>query len=162
MKPDPKLMNPRVEAKQTTRIAYMRHSGPDKDIEKTFRRLIEWAGDQGLLNESTKYIGVTHDELAGSGASAAPYDCAITVGRDFRPTGDIQVGTLEAGEYAIVTYQGPYWGIDAAYTWVEESWLGELGRQRRLAPVFEIYLNDASEVPESQRLTDVCIPLEWY
>jgi AraC family transcriptional regulator len=161
MKQDPKLFNPRVEAKQTTRIACMRHTGPDKDIEKTFRRLIEWAGDKGLINEATKYIGVTHDELAGNG-TPAPYDCAITVGREFRPTGGIELGTLEAGEYAIVTYQGPYWGIDAAYTWVEESWLGELGRQRRLAPVYEVYLNDANEVPESQLLTDVHIPLEWY
>jgi AraC family transcriptional regulator len=159
---DPKLTNPRVEAKQTTRIAFMRHSGPHSAIEKTFRRLIDWAGDKGLLTPTTKYIGVAHDELAGNGASEIPYDCAITVGRDFRPTGDVQVGTLEAGEYAIVTYQGPYWGIDAAYTWVEQSWLQELGRQRRLAPVFEVYLNDASEVPEAQLLTDVHIPLEWY
>ena len=162
MSQDPKLTNPRVEAKQTMRIAFMRHNGPDKDIEKTFRRLIDWAGDKGLLSPSTKYIGVAHDELAGNGAAQVPYDCAITVGRDFRPTGDIQVGSIEAGEYAIVTYQGPYWGIDAAYTWVEDSWLKELGRQRRLAPVFEVYLNDASEVPESQLLTDVHIPLEWY
>jgi AraC family transcriptional regulator len=159
---EPKLLNPRVEARQTTRIAFVRHQGPENQIDKTFRRLVEWAGDKGLLTDGTKYIGVAHDELAGNGAAEVPYDCAITVGRDFRPEGEVQVGSLEAGEYAIVTYQGPYWGIDAAYSWVEGSWLQELGRQKRVAPVFEVYLNDPADVPEHQLLTDVHIPLEWW
>lgn len=162
MNANPKLLNPRIEAMTSMRIAYRRHTGPESQIDKTFRKFIEWCGDKGLLNDTTKYIGVAHDELAGNGAGEIPYDVAITVGRDFRAQGDVEVATLEAGEYAIVTYQGPYWGIDAAYTWIEESWLKELGRQRRLAPVFEVYLNDVSEVPESQLLTDVCIPLEWH
>lgn len=162
MKQEPKLTNPRVEAMQSMRLACIRHVGADKDIEKTFRRLVDWAQDQNLLTPTTKYVGVAHDELAGNGAAEIPYDCAITVGRDFRATGDVTVGAIEAGEYAIVTYQGPYWGIDAAYTWVIDSWLAELGRGKRLAPCFEVYLNDAAEVPESQLLTDVCVPLEWW
>jgi AraC family transcriptional regulator len=162
MNANPKLQNPRIEVRTSTRIAFVRHVGPHKTIDKTFRRFIEWCTDKGLLNETTKYIGVAHDELSQNSSDDVPYDVAITIGRDFRPQGDAQVGTLEGGEYAVVTYQGPYWGIDAAYTWVEESWLKELGRQRRLAPVFEIYLNDIAEVSESQLLTDVYIPLEWH
>jgi DNA gyrase inhibitor GyrI len=37
-----------------------------------------------------------------------------------------------------------------------------MGRQPRNAPSFEVYLNDAAEVPESQLLTDVHLPLEWW
>lgn len=160
-KQDPKIFNPRIEAIQTTHIAFVRHQGPDNQIEKTFRRFIDWCSDRGLLTANTKYIGVSHDDEKG-GAGQARYDCAITVDRAFRPEGDVEVGAIEAGEYALVTYQGPYWGIDAAYTWLIESWLREMGRQARNAPSFEVYLNDASEVPESQLLTDVHVPLEWW
>jgi len=117
---DPRLLNPRIEALPTTRIAFVRHDGPQKTIEKTFKRFIEWCGDRGLLTPGTKYIGVAHDNVVASGPNEPRYDCAITVGRDFRPEGDVEVATLEAGEYAIVTYQGPYWGVDAAYSWLED------------------------------------------
>ena len=154
---EPKLLNPRVEAVTTTRIAFVRHNGPQETVDKTFRRFVELCGDKGWLTDTTKYIGVAH----GAGPDAR-YDVAITVGRTFQPQGEVEVGSIEAGEYAIVTYQGPYWGIDAAYTWLEDSYLKELGRQQRAAPSFEVYLNDASAVPEHQLLTDVHLPLEWY
>jgi AraC family transcriptional regulator len=161
MKPDPKLLRPRIEIIRTTRIAFVRHNGPQSTIERTFRRLIDWCSERGLIQDNTRYIGVSHED-GGAAASAEPrYDCAITVGRDFRPEGEVEVGTLEAGEYAVVTYQGPYWGVDAAYTWLLESWLKTQGRQARHAPSFEVYLNDASAVPESELLTDVHVPLEW-
>jgi AraC family transcriptional regulator len=159
MSQQPQLHRPRIEAIQTTRIAFMRHKGPESQIEKTFRRLIEWCDVKGLLQENTRYIGVAHDD--GSGAEQR-YDCAITVGRDFRPEGEVEVGNIEAGEYAVVTYQGPYWGVDAAYTWLIESWIKAQGRQTRHAPSFEVYLNDAGAVPESELLTDVHVPLEWW
>jgi AraC family transcriptional regulator len=161
MSQQPKLDRPRIEVFPTTRIAFVRHSGPQSTIERTFRRLIDWAGDKGLLQENTRYIGVSHEDGDSSGAEPR-YDCAITVGRDFRPEGEVQVATLESGEYAVVTYQGPYWGVDAAYTWLLESWIKSQGRQARHAPSFEVYLNDASEVPESELLTDVHVPLEWW
>jgi AraC family transcriptional regulator len=162
MAQDPKLLRPRIEAVQTTRIAFVRHNGPQTTIEKTFRRFIDWCSDKGLLQDNTKYIGISHEEDGAGGAAEPRYDCAITIGREFRPEGEVEVGNIEAGEYAVVTYQGPYWGVDAAYTWLTESWIKQLGRQPRHAPAFEVYLNDASTVPESQLLTDVHVPLEWW
>src|SRR5438045_2532476 len=55
---NPRLLNPRIEALPTTRIAFVRHNGPPNTIEKTFKRFIEWCGDRGLLTPTTKYIGV--------------------------------------------------------------------------------------------------------
>jgi AraC family transcriptional regulator len=162
MSQQPQLHRPRIEAVQTTRIAFIRHRGPQSTIERTFRKLVDWAGDRGLLRDDTRYIGVAHEDPAATGSSEPRYDCAITVGRDFRPEGEVEVGNIEAGEYAVVTYQGPYWGVDAAYTWLIESWIKEQGRQVRNAPTFEVYLNDASAVPESELLTDVHVPLEWW
>ena len=161
MSQNPTLLKPRIEAVSAMRIAFVRHKGPLNTVDKTFRKFVEWCGDKGLLTDSTKYIGVTHDDVVSNEPVDQRYDCAVTVGRDFRPQGDVEVATLEAGEYAIVTYQGPYWGVDAAYTWLIESWLKELGRQLRNAPSFEVYLNDADTVPEAQLLTDVHVPLEW-
>src|SRR5581483_1840291 len=157
-KQDPKLLNPRIEVLTSMRIAFIRHTGPQSAIERTFRRLVEWAEDHGLIRENTKYIGVSNDE-AVTGGGEPPYDGAITVGRDFRPEGEVEVGTIEPGEYAVVTYQGPYWGLDAGYDWLLQSWIKGQGRQPRHAPSFEVYLNDAASVPESQLLTDLYVPL---
>ena len=58
----PKLLRPRIEVVTSMRIAFVRHKGPESNIEKTFRRFIDWCSDKGLLQDNTKYIGISHEE----------------------------------------------------------------------------------------------------
>ena len=62
----------------STRIAFVRHKGPQNTIDKTFRRFVEWCGDKGLLTDTTKYIGVAHDDVVSNAPAEPRYDVAIT------------------------------------------------------------------------------------
>ena len=58
---------------------------------------------------------------------------------------------------ASATHKGPYLGVPDAYTALF-SWLEENGR-KAAGPVREVYLNDPQDVPESELLVEVSIPL---
>ncbi|XUX00396.1 MAG: GyrI-like domain-containing protein [Dehalogenimonas sp.] len=55
-------------------------------------------------------------------------------------------------------YKGPYAGMETAYgefmKWLEEAGLKPVG------PWFEYYLNSSQEVPESELLTRIQVPVE--
>jgi effector-binding domain-containing protein len=55
------------------------------------------------------------------------------------------------------THKGPYPGVPEAYTALF-SWLEENGR-KPAGPAREVYLNDPQDVPESELLVEVSIPL---
>src|SRR5207244_526473 len=98
----------RIEFMPTTKVAFVRHIGPYETANERYRRFVAWAEQRGLLSDDTRYLGICHDDPNETPADRIRYDCAITVGSDFRPENDVQVGNVFGGEYAITTYRGPY------------------------------------------------------
>ena len=47
-----------------------------------------------------------------------------------------------------------------AHRWFYGEWLRKSGRDVRDAPVLEIYLNDPRELPPTELLTEICLPLK--
>ncbi len=67
---------------------------------------------------------------------------------------------LRGGPYARLSYQGPYADMRGAYRWLLGTWLPGSGYEPADAPIFEAYLNDPREVPQSQLRTDIHLPLQ--
>ncbi len=66
---------------------------------------------------------------------------------------------LDAGECAVLHYKGPYTAIKVAYDFLYGDWLPKSGREPADAPPYEMYLNDPSQVDESELLTDIVLRL---
>jgi AraC family transcriptional regulator len=64
---------------------------------------------------------------------------------------------LNGGEYAVLRHKGPY--ADKAYLWLYAQWLPASGRQLRDSGMFEEYLNNPRDVPPTELLTDIHMPL---
>jgi AraC family transcriptional regulator len=60
----------------------------------------------------------------------------------------------------VFRYRGPYRDIGQAFDGVWARWVAHAGVALRAAPCLEIYVNGGQSLPESERLTDLCVPVE--
>lgn len=71
--------------------------------------------------------------------------------------GEIQAGEIPAGKSASAIYKGPYAGMEqpyqAMFRWIEENGLQSTG------VYYEYYYNAPGEVPESELLTRIVMPV---
>ena len=63
------------------------------------------------------------------------------------------------GLYARLRYKGPYADMKDAYRWLYNTWLPHSGYEAADAPCFEDYLNNPRDVPPTELLTDIHLPL---
>lgn len=70
---------------------------------------------------------------------------------------DIKAGEIPAGKYACAIYKGPYAGMQEPYNqmfrWIEENGYQPAGA------CYEYYYNSPTEVPESELLTRIVMPV---
>ena len=81
------------------------------------------------------------------------------VAEGFEPTAPLQETIVRGGLYARLRYRGPYADMKDAYRWLLGVWLPGSGHEADDAPVFEAYLNNPQEVPPTDLLTDIHLPL---
>jgi AraC family transcriptional regulator len=67
---------------------------------------------------------------------------------------------LAGGKSAVLTYKGPYAGIEQAYQSLFGAWLPQSGEEPADAPCYEIYLNSARDTDPKDLLTEICLPLK--
>ncbi len=66
---------------------------------------------------------------------------------------------ISGGKTAVLTYKGPYSGIQAAYSSLFGNWLPESGEEPADQPCYEIYLNNPRDTAPEDLLTEICLPL---
>ncbi|MBU2008380.1 MAG: GyrI-like domain-containing protein [Chloroflexi bacterium] len=71
---------------------------------------------------------------------------------------EIKGGELAAGRVAAAMYKGPYAAMEAIYSEIFR-WLAERGHQAK-GVYYEYYYNSPQDVPESELLTEIVIPLK--
>ena len=67
--------------------------------------------------------------------------------------------TLPAGRHAVLTFTGPYAGLQAAYDQLFGIWLPQSGETPADSPVFEVYLNSPMDTAPTDLVTEICLPL---
>ncbi len=146
-------------------LAYVRHIGPYKGDESLFKslfeRLYKWAGPRGLLNfPETKVLCVYHDDPGLTDDEKLRTSACITVPADTRSEGEVGRMKIEAGRYAVASFEIQVDEYEDAWNIVCAEWLPESGYQPADGPCFEICLNDPDEHPENRHLIEICIPVK--
>lgn len=85
-------------------------------------------------------------------------DIGFPVTKPLPAQGDIQPTQVPSGPCASLIYKGPYSGIRAAYNSLTE--FVKTQKRNVIEPVYELYLNDPSETPPEELLTQVIFFLE--
>ncbi|MEM7318335.1 MAG: AraC family transcriptional regulator [Pseudomonadota bacterium] len=78
---------------------------------------------------------------------------------DATPDG-MQALSIPGGKTAVLTYTGPYSGIEAAYNSLFGNWLPKSGEEPADQPCYEIYLNNPRETAPEDLVTEICLPLK--
>lgn len=88
----------------------------------------------------------------------ADIEVAVPVLERVAGTDSIQCYELPGGKMAKVVHKGAYEDCEPTYMKLF-SWLGE-NRKKSAGPTREVYLNDPSEVPKEELLTEIYAPIE--
>jgi AraC family transcriptional regulator len=149
----------RIETLPSTRLAFVRHTGPYHEVGKAWQRLMSWAGPRGLFGPGLRLIGVVHDDPEITAPERVRYDAAIVVGGHVAPEGDVGVQTIDEGRFAVARHRGPYDTLAATYARLCGEWAPRAGHELRSAPALESYLNSPGMTAPGNLLTDVYVPV---
>ncbi len=149
-----------IETIAAKRVAFIRHVGPYQEIGPTFEQLCGWAGAKGLIGPTAEFLCVGYDDPDTTPADQIRADAAVTVDETVAGEGDVQIGEIRGGKYAVAIHKGPYATLIDSYRWLYHQWLPASGHELAEAPCFERYVNDPQSTPEQELLTAIHIPLK--
>jgi AraC family transcriptional regulator len=125
---------------------------------KAWEKVCRWAGPRGLLNESTKYIGISFDNPEITAPEKCRYYACVTVPEKTKVDGEISLLTIQPGKHMVARFQGKGKDILAAYNTLCGKILPEQGYQPDDNPAYEIYNKEPDA--ESNFDMDICIPVK--
>lgn len=142
------------------RVAFVRHVGPYAECEPAWTKLCDWAGPAGLLGPEAVMLGLCHDDPEITEPDKIRYDACLVIGPDVSPSGEVAVQEIAGGSYVKALHKGPYEKLINTYAWLFGQWLPEQKREARNLPSYEVCLNDPSQTPAEELLTEIYVPLE--
>lgn len=155
-------MNYSVELQQieAIQLGALPHLGDYLEIGAVFEKIYVTAGAKQLLGPQTRSIGIYYDD---------PFECenhdilrshaGITATPEQAKDAGLESISIGGREHAVMTFTGPYAELEQAYRWFYGEWLPNSGRELADSPPFEEYMNDPKQVPPSELVTKIYLPL---
>lgn len=142
-------------------LAVIPHKGSYMEIGRAFETLFGTLGARNLLRPGLCMKGLFYSDPTSVPEAELRSAAGILVPDEAFPVeAPLEKAYLRGGDYAVLRHKGPYSDMKAAYDWLYGEWLVRSGREAADAPVFEDYLNNPREVPPTELLTDICLPLK--
>ena len=146
-------------------LAYVRTVGAYGDAEvigAAFEQIMTWAEENGLLSDSSVFIGVSQDDPEITPMEECRYDACVTVPEGTEGDFDVGVYELPAGRYAVFTTSGLYENIaeemEKAYGDLM-AWWQTSGYEVDERPWLEIYVEAEGEYEAGKYAVDICVPI---
>lgn len=146
-----------VEAPPLTLIC-ARHIGPYNQIGAAFQRLMGGVAQSGIpMNQG---VAVYHDNMDETSPEALRSDAGMIVAEGTQAEGDLFISHLPGGRYAVYQHVGGYEGLGDAWARLCGEWFPHSGHEGDSRPCYEVYLNDCSNTPKEQLLTDIYLAIK--
>lgn len=149
-----------VTAQPVRRLAGMPHKGAYFRISQAFARLDVILAARGLTQRMGEMVAVFYDDPDSTAESDLTSFAAFGLPEDMDLPEGLELRDLPGGDHAVLTYEGPYDGLPAAYAYLFGTWLPQSGREPADAPSFEVYRNTPLNTAPSDLVTDIHLPLE--
>jgi AraC family transcriptional regulator len=142
------------------RLAAVTHHGDYQEVGRAFEQAIAWAAARGLLGNGTRSIGIYNDDPLTVPLKDLRSEAGLVVSDDVQIDGVVHEVKIPSMLRASVVHKGPYAELEAPYRYLFREWLPASGREAGDHPCFEEYLNNPRELPPSEWLTRVSLPLK--
>jgi AraC family transcriptional regulator len=139
------------------RLVVQPHIGSYMNIGMAFGHLFGRLGMLGLLTGNTRMIGLYLDDPGAVDEDKLRSLAGALI--EGPVPADMETYAIEARDYSVLRYKGPYGDMRPAYAWMFGTWLPQSGREAADAPVMEEYLNNPRDTPPTELLTDLYLPL---
>lgn len=141
-------------------LAAIEHRGDYQKIGTSFEKLFAWAGGRQLLDIGTRSIGIYYDDPTAKPLGELRSEAGLSLADGTALEPPMHWRRVGGGPVARLVHKGPYADLDVAYSYLYHVWLPQSGRQPGEAPCFEEYLNNPRQLPPSEWLTAVHLPLK--
>ncbi len=125
------------------------------DIQTGFGTLVGYLGSMGVQPSGAPFI-IYHDIIDEN--TSGKIEICAPVSRALEGSDEVASDLLGGGPVASTIHTGPYQEIGPAYHTLT-GWISEHGHEMA-GPPREIYLNDPTQVPEEDLLTEVQWPID--
>jgi len=136
------------------------HRGSYMQIGQAFETLFGTIFARGLAGPDMRMIGIYLDDPDVVEADKLRSYACVTAGEAVVANAPLERRSLDGGDYAVLRHKGPYANMHKAYQWLFAQWLPASGRQLRDTVMFEEYINNPRDVPPTELLTDIYMPLQ--
>ena len=143
------------------RLAAVLHNGAYNTIGPAFRKLGAIAGPARLFaHPDAMMIGVYKDDPRTTPVAELRSAAGVAIPEGVRiPDGLVEERAV-GGRFACGTHHGSYEKLPDAWKRLMTELIPAAGYHRRDAASYERYINDPTQVPEAELLTEICIPIE--
>lgn len=142
------------------RLAAVAHRGDYHEINHAFERAMVWAAARGLLAAATRSIGIYYDDPLTIPTNDLRSEAGLVVADGVTIEGDVREIGIPSMRCASVIHKGPYAELETPYRYLFRQWLPQSGREAGDHPCFEEYLNNPRDLPPSEWLTRIFLPLK--
>jgi AraC family transcriptional regulator len=124
------------------RVAFVRHLyGYNRLIGNAYTKLARWLKDHDLLDGQNRIIGIPLDNPGITDPEKCRYYAAISVPRDFSPSGEIGKLDIEGGLHAVVRFEGRSSQLRDFHIKVYGKLFPGSGYEPTDRPNYSVYLN---------------------
>lgn len=136
------------------------HAGSYMGIGKAFETLYGTLFSRNLFRPDMEMIGIYLDDPELVPTDRLRSFACVSAKGDLPADAPLTPQTLDGGRYAVLRHKGPYADMPLAYQWLYGTWLPQSGREVRDSLMFEKYLNNPREVPPTELLSEIYLPLK--
>jgi len=153
-------MNAKIEVKETSEkiAAGLTHVGVS-GMESTFQKLLGWASEKDLMNESNMKLGrVFHDSFKVTEPDKVRMSIIFITSQPFEPEGEINKLKIKKCKCIVGRFEIRSEEFEKSWTALF-LWMNENGYKKADQEPYEIYHNDYREHPDKKFVVDLCIPV---
>lgn len=136
------------------------HTGSYMGIGKAFETLYGTLFSRNLFRPDMEMIGIYLDDPELVPTDKLRSFACVSAKGDLPSDAPLTPQTLDGGRYAVLRHKGPYADMPLAYQWLYGTWLPQSGREVRDSLMFEKYLNNPRDVPPTELLSEIYLPLK--
>lgn len=151
----------RVTMFDETRVALLEHRGDVRTIGDSIRKFIAWRKENQVSPRNAALFNILHNDPETTPPGEFALDIAVStrVPVTDNPYG-VVAGTIPGGRCAVVRHIGSDDGLGARIRRLYAEWLPSSGHEPRDYPPFAQRVRFFPDVPESEAVTDVFLPLK--
>jgi AraC family transcriptional regulator len=152
----------RIERREPSRIAFVRHTGPYDQVGDAWQALMKWGWTKVIFGKPDSF-GLCHDDPDITPADRVRYDACLVVDVKAKPKPPVELRDLPGGAYAVTVHAGPFDKIGETYAALCARVASNTiaGKRWTLAdpPSLEKYLTDPRKTKPEDLRTEVWMPV---